>query len=171
MSLHISRVRNPEPIRCAGATNTRSTRSLGRYWCSLLVVVILNWQPRLAPDKPSLFMIRRRVQLATLIPSRLGCFANFLRTIDPITVGLVHSQDFWFEHLITLPALTHRTCLTGVVRRGGELQCSADRHPTDSFANRCNELPPGLTVEPGRKENRRVFQNGIRPTQVLILTF
>ena len=102
---------------------------------------------------------------------RVGRHSNLLRPVDTITVGLVHPQDFWFEHLIALPALTHRTCLTGVVGRRSELQHLADRHPTDSSASRCNELPLGLTARLGGKENRRVFQNGIRPTQVLDLTF
>ena len=35
--------------------------------------------------------------------------------------------------------------------------------------NRCSELPLRLTVELGRKENRRVLQNRVRPTKVLVL--
>lgn len=49
--------------------------------------------------------------------------------------------------------------------------CRSARLPIDSSASRYSELLPGLTVELGRKENRRVLQNSVSPTQVLVLMF
>ena len=49
--------------------------------------------------------------------------------------------------------------------------CRSARPPIEPCGRRCSELPPGLTVELGRKENRRVLQDGVGSSKVLVLAF
>jgi len=89
-------------------------------------VVILNWRPRLAPDKELTFHDPPYGAVHDLDVLAVQLLPDFLRTIETITVGLGHPQDLALERLVALLSLTHRPCFGGVVRRRGEVQYSAD---------------------------------------------
>src|SRR5205085_10437223 len=124
MGLVVGRVRDPQPVRCAGVEPT--VDEIGRTDCDVVrdggavaFAAPHTTQPELAHQ--AFHGATRHSMLFTVQLS-----PDLVRAVDAEVLA-PYPADLALEHLITQGASTEWTCLRRVIRRWGNLQHPADR--------------------------------------------